>query len=251
MAAGPGRDRRRRPDPRPRYRGVGPRAWPAAPLASRQRVEVTVRVEGADGRPSAWSAPLDRRGRAAPGRGLVGAGGLSGGPARGHGAGPSAVHPAGGGRPGSPVRHRPRGVRGGDQRPAGGRRGAGPGVDQLPPPPPVPDLRRHRPGDRGGERAGGDPGRRLVPGSIGVRRWSGGPVRRPPRPDRPARGRDRRRRGPPGGDRRGLEGLAGSDDPHQHLRRRGPRPEAGARGLVVSGLRRHLVAAESGCSTTT
>ena len=32
--------------------------WPAAPLTSRQRVEVTVRVEGADGRPSAWSAPL-------------------------------------------------------------------------------------------------------------------------------------------------------------------------------------------------
>ncbi len=33
-------------------------AWPAGPLASRQRVEVAVRVEGADGSWSAWSAPL-------------------------------------------------------------------------------------------------------------------------------------------------------------------------------------------------
>ncbi len=33
-------------------------AWPAGPLGSRQAAEVTVRVEGADGRPSAWSAPL-------------------------------------------------------------------------------------------------------------------------------------------------------------------------------------------------
>ena len=32
--------------------------WPAGPLASRQRVEVAVRVEGADGSWSAWSAPL-------------------------------------------------------------------------------------------------------------------------------------------------------------------------------------------------
>ena len=42
--------------------------WPVAPLASRERAEVSVRVTGADGSRSEWSEPARRRGRPARGR---------------------------------------------------------------------------------------------------------------------------------------------------------------------------------------
>ena len=57
---------------------------------------------------------------------------------------PSYVHPLRRAGPGPVVRDGARGLRDGDQRPAGRRSRSGAGLDQLPPPAALPDVRRHR-----------------------------------------------------------------------------------------------------------
>ena len=69
---------------------------------------------------------------------------------------------AGGARP--PVRHRPRRLHRDAQRPPRRRPRAGAGLDELPPPAALPDLRRHRPRSRGRQRTRGAARQRVVPG---------------------------------------------------------------------------------------
>ena len=63
---------------------------------------------------------------------------------------------------GSRLRHSPRHLRAAAQRRAGGRRRADAGMDRVPPPGDVPDLRRHGGPAAGRQRAGRDSCRRLV-----------------------------------------------------------------------------------------
>ena len=93
----------------------------------------------------------------------------------------------------------------------GRRPGAGPGLDQLPAPAALPDLRRHRPGPAGDEPPRGAARQRLVPRPARLPGQRGA-LRRPARPARPARGDHRRRAGARARHRRhpGPRGRAGS-----------------------------------------
>ena len=79
-------------------------------------------------------------------------------------------------------------INGGRRRPRAGAR-----LDELPPPPALPDLRRDRPAARGRQRDRRDRGRRLVPRPARLRRRAAQHLRRPARAARPARDRLRRR----------------------------------------------------------
>ena len=176
--------------------------WPAAPLTSRESVRVRVRVRGA-GMRSDWSDPAtveagllrteDWTARFISPRELGGLGA------------PAPVLRSALGVPdgvvqGTAVRHRARPVRGQAERASCRRPGAGAGVDELRAPAAVPDLRRHRPGPRGRQRARGAAGQRLVSGAARLSRPSW-PVRGPVGVAGPARGDDRRRRRPRPGHR--------------------------------------------------
>ena len=84
---------------------------------------------------------------------------------------------------GPAVRHRARRLRAAAQRRAGRRRRAGAGLDRVPPPAAVPDLRRHRAAARGRQRARRDRRRRLV---VRLRRLRRRAARRRTTATRPA-----------------------------------------------------------------
>ena len=146
------------------HRARSPRTAPstsptAAPRSSpRGRYTWRVRVWDGGGKPSAWSAP------ASLGDGAAAAGGLEGPLDRG---GPDedakTSQPApmlrgdlrgeGEGALGARLRHEPRPLRAGAQRPARGRPALHPRLDELQQAPAVPDLRRHRASCAPGENA--------------------------------------------------------------------------------------------------
>ena len=142
------------------------------------------------------------------------------------------------GEVGTRLRHEPRPLRARDQRQARGRPALHPRLDELPPPPAVPDLRRREPLTPGRERDRRHARRRLVPR---VPRLEGPAqrLRRPPRARLPAADRVRGRPHRDRGDRRGVEVDDGADPELGHLQRRDLRRPAGAPRLERPGLRGH------------
>ena len=133
------------------------------------------------------------------------------------------------GRQGTALCHGARLVRGQAERAPRGRPGPGAGVDQLQPPAAVPDLRRHRPGPRGRQRARGAAGQRLVQGPARLRGRQSCRLRGSAGAAGPARGDDRRRRRPRPEHRHLLDRLREWRPGRRPLRRPADRPPPGDR----------------------
>ena len=213
---------RPRPVRRPRARVLGPLHLAGAGVGRRREALGLERARAlGDGAAvvRGLEGPLDRGG---PGRGREGVPAGAGAARDLRGEGEGALRPR--------LRHQPRPLRAGDQREARGRPALHPRLDELPPPPAVPDVRRHGPPARGRERDRRDARRRLVP-RLPRLEGQAGRLRGPPRAAVPAADRVRGRADGDGGDGRDLEVDDGADPVVGHLQRRDLRRAARASRL--------------------